>query len=265
MQNNGIRKIRTIIVDDEPAAREGLELLLQKDSSIDVIDVCKLGQDAVKAINESMPDLLFLDIQMPGMDGFQVLESINPQNIPIVIFVTAYDQYALKAFEVNAVDYLLKPFDDERFYKTLTKAKEYFFKSRNFEIQQKILELLKADIVPEDKLPKPKYLQRLTIKQRNETIFLDVEEIDSIEANDYYVTIYSKQRKFLMRETMNNLEKTFDPNKFIRIHRSVILNIERIISIKSYSSTENVIITKNNKTYRASKSGMKKFKQLKFH
>jgi two-component system LytT family response regulator len=260
-------KIKTVIVDDEQIAREGLQFLLQKDPEIEIASICSKGAEAINSISKIKPDLVFLDIQMPEVDGFRVLQSIDPEIMPVIIFVTAYDQYALRAFEVNALDYLLKPFDDEKFFKTLSRAKDFITKSKSYDLQKKILALLNPHILNNissllgDDFSKPKYLSKISVKQRNETIYLNTCEIEQIEASDYYVTIHSCGKKYLLRETMNNLEGALDPTKFIRIHRSVILNIDRIKAIRSVSPNENVIITCDDQKFPISRTGKRKIKE----
>jgi two-component system LytT family response regulator len=258
--------IKVIIVDDEKAARDGINILLKKDSSIEVVSICKLGSEAIQVINNSKPDIIFLDIQMPEINGFQVLQEIDPEHMPVVVFVTAYDVYALKAFEVNALDYLLKPFSDEKFYNTLERAKEYFRKTKSYELQKRILSIFNPHMLDsiEDLLSLSidtvKYKIKIPIKQKNETIFVKVSDIEWIEANDYYVMIYTHEKKYLIRETIKNFEKSLDPAKFVRVNRSNILNVDKIKKIETLSSTEKVVVTHDGKRFRVSKSGNKNIK-----
>ncbi|MEW6130095.1 MAG: LytTR family DNA-binding domain-containing protein [Acidobacteriota bacterium] len=215
-------KLRILIVDDESLAREKLAVLLAEDAEIDIIGECSNGLAAVAAIEERSPDLIFLDVQMPELDGFGVLETIKPDTLPFVIFVTAYDQYALRAFEVHALDYLLKPFDRERFEKALYRAKRQIEREQTRSINHQLVELL-ADLKA-----RPKLLERLVIKSGGRVFFLRVEEIDWIESAANYVQLHVGQESHLLRETINSLAVRLDPDKFLRIHRSLIVNIERI-------------------------------------
>lgn len=262
-----LKKIRTIVIDDEINAREGLCSLLGADSDIEVIASCKLGSEAVIKINSLKPDLIFLDIQMPEIDGFKVLELIDPACMPITIFVTAYDQYALKAFKVHALDYILKPFDDETFYKALNRAKQYFDLSDKKELQKKLLSLFNTgrldDMLAEEGISgsKLQYLNKIKIRKKDETFFLDSGKIDVIEANNYYVTIYSGTNKYLLRETLNNFERMLTPDLFIRIHRCIIINVN---NIKSFNFKKRIITDNYLKEYKLSLSGIKNIKNHPF-
>jgi two-component system LytT family response regulator len=215
--------IRAMIVDDEPLARERIRTLLEAEDGIEVLAECEDGLSAVQIIERERPDLLFLDIQMPEMDGFRVLESlVDLPASPAVIFVTAYDKYALRAFEVHALDYLLKPFDRERFSRAVARARELLKRERKGALDERLLALL-ADIKPEQS-----YLERLVIKSSGRVFFIKTEEIDWIEAASNYVRLHTGRDSHLMRETMSALESKLDPKKFLRASRSVIVNIEKI-------------------------------------
>ena len=214
--------IDTIIVDDEPLACRRVQRLLKTDEEIRILDLCTNGKQAVQSIEEHHPDLVFLDIQMPGMDGFQVLDSIDISSPPQIIFVTAYDRYALQAFEVHALDYLLKPFDRERFERAVARAKEMIRTNRQKELSKE-LEALRDEI-----RIKPKYLDRLVIKAGGRIYFLKSQQIDWIEAQGKYVAIHSGKESHLLREGITSVEADLDPKKFVRIHRSTIVNIDRI-------------------------------------
>ena len=214
--------IRTIIVDDEPLACRRIQRLLRADEEIQVLAICTNGEQAVEAIHQHQPHLLFLDIQMPGMDGFEVLEAIDKRKLPQIIFITAYDRYAIQAFEVHAVDYLLKPFDRERFEKALDRAREFIRHNQQTNISRE-LEALRDEI-----RLKPKYLDRLVIKTGGRIYFLKSHQIDWIEAQGKYVAIHSGKESHLLREGISSVEGDLDPRKFVRIHRSTIVNIERV-------------------------------------
>jgi len=237
-----IEKIRTVIVDDEPLARRNLRLLLEKDPQIEIIDECANGREAVKALKTYSPELVFLDIQMPEMDGFDVLAEVGPQHIQAIIFVTAFDQYALKAFEVHALDYLLKPFDDARFQKALDQAKSQIEQRQINKISRKLLALLEGrERGNEDGQPKV-YLTRLMIKLASRVILLKVTEIDWIEADGNYAKLHVGRKAHLLREKMHDLEAQLDPKKFIRIHRSVIVNLDRIKEMHPHFNGDYIVV-----------------------
>ena len=228
-----MRKIRTILVDDEPLARECIRLLIQDDAQIEIISQCANGREAAQAIDKQSPDLLFLDVQMPEINGFDVLNQINIARMPVVIFVTAYDNYALQAFEAQALDYLLKPFSDERFYRALARAKAQIEQNRIKEQNQKLKALLAAYKSDQQKDASSPYLERLIIKSAGRVLFLDAPEIDWIEAADYYVLLHIGDKSHILRETMTELEAKLDPRKFLRIHRSIIVNVQRVVELQA--------------------------------
>ena len=224
VRTNG-RKIKAIIVDDEPLARRNLRVLLRNDPDIELIKECSNGAEAVVSIRAVAPDLVFLDVQMPEMDGFEALEHLAGEPLPVIIFVTAYDQYALKAFEVSALDYLLKPFDDARFHKALAQAKRQIEQQDASELGKKLLTLLGTR---EAKADTPRYITRLMVKTAGRVLFLRIDEIDWIEAYDNYVRLHLSGKAHLLRQTMNELEAALNPEQFARIHRSTIVNLDRI-------------------------------------
>jgi len=214
--------IRVLIVDDEPLARQRLRALVEAEPDLVVAGECGDGRQAVEAIRAHKPDLLFLDVRMPELDGFGVLEALAEEPRPAVIFVTAYDRFALKAFEVNALDYLLKPFDHERFAKALERARKLIGRAQSEDVNQQLRTLL------EDARGGRKYLDRVVIKSAARVFFLRVDEIDWVEAAGNYLKLHAGGEEHLLRETMGNLEARLDPTRFLRIHRSTIVNIERI-------------------------------------
>lgn len=215
-------KIRTLIVDDEPLGRERIRSLLAGDAEIEIAGECSDGKQAVEAVEKQRPDLIFLDVQMPEMDGFEVVQAIYGERMPAIVFVTAYDKYAVQAFEVHALDYLLKSFDRERFAAALKRAKETVQRSREGALNERLAGLL------EDLEAKKDRLTRLVIKSAGRIVFLRVDEIDWIEAADNYVRVHAGKEAHLIRETLQSLEKRLDPAKFLRIHRSSVVNLERI-------------------------------------
>ena len=239
MRDSHPMKIRTLIVDDEPLARSRIRSLLANDSSVDVIGECSDGQKAVSAINDLTPDLVFLDVQMPAMDGFEVIKTIPTEQMPTVIFVTAYDRYALKAFEVNALDYLLKPFDRSRFQKTLERAKVMIRRMQNRDVNDQLLSLL-ADLRREQEIP-----ERFIIKSGGRVVFLRVEEIDWMRAVGNYVRLHVGRDSHLMRETMTAMEEKLDPDRFMRIHRSTIVNLDRVKEVQPWTKGEYVVIMRD--------------------
>ena len=251
------KPIRAMIVDDEPLARRAIRLLLKGDGEIEIVAEAGTGSEAVRLIAQHSPDLLFLDIQMPGMNGFDVLEKIDTTAIPAIIFVTAFDQYALRAFEVHALDYLLKPFDDARFEKALRQAKMQVEQREINKLSQKLFALLEdreERQTVEPRAERSKYLTRLMIKSASRIFFLKVEEIDWIGAEDYYVNLHVGSKSHLLRETMNELESKLDPEKFLRIHRSSIVNLDRVKEMHAHFNGDYVVILHDGTELKLSRS-----------
>ena len=232
----GARSIRVLIVDDEPLGREIIREMLRGDPEIEIIDECSNGLDALTAIESSAPDLVFLDVQMPEMDGFAVLESIGIERLPEIIFTTAYEQYAIRAFELHALDYLLKPFDQARFKDAIKYAKERFRSVRQNDGRMQISALLENIKI------KPQYLERLVIKASGRITFLRTNEINWIEADDKYVHLHTSKAKPMLRQTLSGMETQLDPTKFRRVHRSAIVNVERIAELQPLFSGEYSIL-----------------------
>ncbi len=230
--------IRVLLVDDEPLARDMLREMLGGDSQAAIVGESGNGLEALEAIRAHSPDLLFLDVQMPEVGGFEVLASLGKEEIPYVIFVTAYDQYAVRAFEVQAVDYLLKPFDQERFDVSWQRAKAQIMRDRNGGrgMDQRILALL------EELKAGNKYLERLVIKTGGRIYFLETGEIEWIEAEGNYVSVHSANKSHLLRETISSLESQLDPKKFVRIHRSSIVRLDFIKELQPWFHGEYRII-----------------------
>lgn len=217
-------KLRTIIIDDEIDACEGLQLLLSDQKDVRVVSICRNGREAVEAINRLKPDLIFLDIQMPGFNGFEVLENLEPGTMPLVIFVTAYDEYALDAFEVHALDYLQKPFTDERFFQALAYARERIKSGTGQDIRQ-LLETPSFTPAPAGKLK---------IKASGKIHFLDFNELIRLQGFDYYIKVYFLEEVYLVRESLKNIQKRL-PDQFVRIHKSHIVNLNHLRSLEPLS------------------------------
>ena len=219
--------IRAAIVDDEPLARRRIRNLLVEAADVEVIAQCANGKDAIESLEESPPELLFLDIQMPEIDGFDVLQAIGVGRVPAVIFVTAYDQFALRAFDAHALDYLLKPFDDERFWAALQRARERIRQQRGGDLDRRLQALLEN--VRGDR----GYLRRLVVPSGHRSIFVRTEHIDWIEADRNYIRLHVGGKAYLLRENLSRIASALDPERFCRIHRSTIVNIDRIETIES--------------------------------
>lgn len=242
--------IRVLIVDDEPLARDAIRVLLEAAPDIAVIAECRDGREAVRAIREQSPDIVFLDVQMPDLDGFKVIEQVGAEQMPVTVFVTAFDQHALRAFDAHALDYILKPFDHERFYNALQRAKSHVLRQKFYDHSHQLLALLgdlhgapKSDAGAEEKEqpPETKYFERLVIRSGGRIIFLRVDEIDWIEADGDYMRPHAGSKSHLLRETMSDLAAKLDPEKFLRIHRSSIVNVERVKDIQPFFKGEHVL------------------------
>ncbi|MGB0522975.1 MAG: LytR/AlgR family response regulator transcription factor [Flammeovirgaceae bacterium] len=232
--------VKVVIVDDEHYAREVVRHLLERDATISILAECANGYEAVEAIVKLKPDLVFLDIQMPEMDGFQVIKQVEHFCRPYYIFATAYDSFALQAFDVNALDYLLKPFDDERFYRALHKAKAQIFQQGVDEIGEKLSGLI--EYAQANSKSVGQYLSRIPIKEKGRIRFIQTAYIDWVEAADQYVQIHVGPEKHVIRESMNTLETQLDPKLFFRIHRSSIVNLNRIQELQPYFKGDYMVI-----------------------
>jgi two-component system LytT family response regulator len=249
--------IRTCIVDDEPLARERIRTLLSQEPDIEVVGECADGSEAIGRIKETQPDLLFLDVQMPLVDGFGVLQALDAQLPPAVIFVTAYDQYALQAFEVHALDYLLKPFNSRRFKKAVQRARVELLKEGNGHgVSERLLSLLEN--LKQDRRPQ----ERLILKTSGRVTFLKVDEIDWIEAEGNYVRLHVGASSHLLRETMKGIEAKLDPERFIRIHRSTIVNTDRIKELQPLFHGEYAVILRDGTRLTASRGPENKLRRV---
>lgn len=231
--------LRILIVDDEVLARRRIRDMLRRETDVEIVGECATGPETLKAVDELRPDLVFLDVQIPGLDGLAVSTALGGDDAPLIIFVTAYDQYAVRAFEVRAVDYLLKPFDRERFGEALGRARTALANRRREGVNQRILALL------EEIHARPRYLDRLVISNNDRVFVIRTEEIDWIEAEGNYVRIHFGKSSSMLRETLSGLAAQLDPQKFPRIHRSQIVNIDRIQELQPWSHRDCRIILRN--------------------
>jgi two-component system LytT family response regulator len=243
--------MRVLIVDDEPLARERIRTLLAWDGDVVIAGECGDGRSAVEAIRELRPDLVFLDVQMPEMDGFDVLQQIGDDDMPAVIFVTAFDQYAIRAFEVCALDYLLKPFDQERFSRALARGRDELDRRNGHAIRNQIGRAL------EEWGRRQRYPERLVIRSGGRVCFVRIDELDWVEAAGNYVRLHTGKEEFLYRETLMQLESSLPPDKFARIHRSWIVNVDRVKELYPLFRGDYAVILRDgrqltlSKTYRA--------------
>lgn len=247
-----MKNIRTIIIDDEQLGRDLIKAYLKKHENYEIVSECNNGFDGIKQINELRPDLIFLDIQMPKLTGFEMLELI--ESPPVIIFTTAYDQYALKAFDVNATDYLLKPFSEERFNDALAKA-EKLLTDKSLS-DSKFVELLKSSD------NRTEALERIVVKNHQKITLVPVEEIKYIEAQDDYTMLYTLKGNFLKQKTMKYFEENLNPKDFIRIHRSYIVRLEIIKQIELLEKESYQVILADGKKLPVSKTGYSKLKDL---
>ncbi|BBO27673.1 two component transcriptional regulator, LytTR family [Marisediminitalea aggregata] len=267
------QKITTLIVDDEPLARSGLRLRLEKYDDVQVVAECQNGLDAVSMISQHRPDLVFLDIQMPGLNGFQVINKLKElkQPIPMIVFVTAYDSYAIKAFDVHALDYLLKPADDKRLKDALDKVREYYSTQHHDEQSRKLVNLV-AELTGDDceeilrKLASGEpvetnpYPDVLAIKDGSEVTRVNVSDIQWIDAAGDYMCVHALDGMHIMRKTMKELEQELNPQLFVRVHRSAIANIRFVKKLVSHISGEYHLILHNDTELKVSRSHRDKVK-----
>jgi len=248
--------IRAAVVDDEPAARRGISMLLAEDPAINLVGEAADVAEAADLIERTEPELLFLDVQMPGGSGFDVLRLVRPGAMPVVIFVTAYDEHALRAFEVHAIDYLLKPYDNDRFAQALARAKDELRRRRgdsvNAQLSQLLAFLQQAGMTPPP-AGQPQPSDRILVKSSGEIFFLKADEIDWIEAEGDYMKFHVGGRTHLMRETMARLEARLDPKRFVRIHRSTIVNVDRLRKLSPSFAGEYAVVLQDGTKLRLSR------------
>jgi len=248
--------IRVLIVDDEPLALRRLRALLEVEPDVEIVGECTDGGDAVASIRAKSPDLVFLDVQMPVLDGFGVLEAVGIEQMPAVIFVTAYDRHALRAFEYNALDYLLKPFDRERFQKALERARAQLTQTVERNEAQQVVGAAEEYKGPD------RPLERIVVKSAGRVFFLRVDEIDWIEAAGNYVRLHSGKEIHLLRDTMSSLESRMDARKFLRIHRSTMVNIERIHELQPLFHGDYVVILRDGTQLNLSRGYRQRLQEL---
>ena len=257
--------LRVVVVDDEPLARSGMCGLLARDPELSVVAQCADGAEAVAAIAGLRPDLVLLDVQMPEMDGFEVLRAVGPARMPVVVFVTAFDRFALRAFDVAAVDYLLKPFDDERFDLAVARAKHAVRNAEAGELGRRLMRLVERQGAPADAAPSAepaRHATRLVVKSAGRTVFVRVDEVDWIEADDYYAKLHVAGKTHLLRETMGSLETRLDPARFFRVHRSAIVNLDRVREVQFLFRGEHVVILHDGTKLKLSRSRLEKLESM---
>lgn len=230
--------MRVLIAEDEPLARDRLRTLLEDQNDIEITAECADGRSAVDAIREHEPDLVFLDVSMPELNGFEVIQEIGAAEMPPVIFVTAFDHYAVQAFDAHAVDYVLKPFDEDRFRTAVERGRDALHQRTNGALDQRLSDLLQG-------LTRPSYLERLAVKSGGKIIFLKTSEVQWVAAEGNYARLHAGKRSYLMRETMSNLESKLDPDRFIRIHRSTIVSTDSIAELEPLFQGDYVVVLRD--------------------
>lgn len=238
--------MRALIVDDEALARTALLRLLKRERDISIIGQCGDGESAVQTIQQEKPDLVFLDVQMPEMNGFEVVESIGAEAMPVTIFVTAFDRYAIRAFDSNAVDYLLKPFAPERLARALTRARDRCFGRQDKESAQRLFALLDSRLQSD-------YARRLAVPVNGRIVFVPVDEIDWIQAEGNYARLHVSRKIYDVRETLQALMEKLDPREFIRIHRSTIVNVRRIREVQPWFQGSHIVVLQTGEELRMSR------------
>lgn len=253
--------IRTIIVDDEKLAIQGLQVRLEKFPDVEVIDTCSNGREAIRKIKTAKPDLVFLDIQMPGFDGFSVVKGVMEIEPPLFVFVTAYQEHAVRAFEANAVNYLMKPVEEDRLADTLDRVRTRMIEKRSADEAEKLKSVL-AEVAPDamDTLPEEvesgsqRYEQLINIKDRGQIFRIDVDSIEHIEAAGDYMCIRTADNSLILRETMKDLERRLDPRMFQRVHRSTIVNLNQVRQVKPHTNGECFLILESGAQVKVSRS-----------
>jgi two-component system LytT family response regulator len=246
--------IRTLIVDDENLARRGIRSLLRRAEDVEIVAECQSGREAIEFIVHSGPDLVFLDIQMPGKTGFEVISEIGPIRCPYVIFVTAFDKFALQAFDVHALDYLLKPINEDRFFEALSRARTALSGARDEALIRRMAEAAAGLPKGQSADPAPGMLDRLPVKSNGKVIAVRVADIDWVEADDDYVLLHTGEKSWILRETIANLEVRLASAGFVRIQRSALVNVDRVRELKPYSKGEYGVLLLNGKELRLTRT-----------
>jgi len=252
--------IRTIIVDDEKLAIQGLQLRLEKFPDVEIIDTCANGREAIRKIKTEKPDLVFLDIQMPGFDGFSVVKGVMEIEPPLFVFVTAYEEHAIRAFEANAVNYLMKPVDEDKLADTIDRVRSRMAEKRSAEEAEKLKDVL-AEVAPEamDNMPADeetlgRFEKLINVKDRGQIFRVDVDTIEHIEAAGDYMCIYTGDNSLILRETMKDLERRLDPRVFQRVHRSTIVNLDQVRQVKPHTNGECFLVLDSGAEVKVSRS-----------
>jgi two-component system, LytTR family, response regulator len=254
--------IRTILVDDEPLAIQGLQLRLQAHEDVEIVDTCLNGREAIRSIKTHKPDLVFLDIQMPGFDGFSVIQGLMEIEPPLFVFVTAYSDHAIRAFEAQAVDYLMKPVEEDRLADTLDRVRQRLSEKRGAEEVGRLKEVL-AEVAPDamdhvevldDAHAANRYERMINIKDRGQIFRVDVDTIEKIDAAGDYMCIYTGDNTLILRETMKDLEKRLDPRRFQRVHRSTIVNLDQVRQVKPHTNGECFLVLGSGSQVKVSRS-----------
>ena len=252
--------IRTLIVDDEKLAIQGLQLRLEPYSDVEIIGTCSNGREAIRAIKTEKPDLVFLDIQMPGFDGFSVVKGVMEIEPPLFVFVTAYEEHAIRAFEANAVNYLMKPVDEDKLADTLDRVRTRLTEKRTAEEAEKLKDVL-AEVAPEamenmpaDEESAGRYEKMINVKDRGQIFRVDVDTIEHIEAAGDYMCIYTGDNSLILRETMKDLERRLDPRVFQRVHRSTIVNLDQVRQVKPHTNGECFLVLGSGAEVKVSRS-----------
>ena len=240
-------RLRVLVVDDEPVARAGIVALLRHDDDLEIAGECGDGRSAVDAIRDLKPDLVLLDVQMPEMDGFEVIAAVGVDRMPPVVFITAWDQFALRAFEVHALDYLLKPFDDERFIAAMDRVKRVARAGSVGELAERLAALVQAPAASG-------WLTRIVVRKASGAVFVPIEEVDWIEAADYCARIHARGKVHVIRETMQRLEEKLDPARFFRVHRSGIVSLDRVREMQPTPQGDHVLVLTDGSRVRLSRA-----------
>jgi two-component system LytT family response regulator len=252
--------IRTIIVDDEKLAIQGLQLRLEKFPDVEIIDTCANGREAIRKIKTEKPDLVFLDIQMPGFDGFSVVNGVMEIEPPLFVFVTAYEEHAIRAFEANAVNYLMKPVDEDKLADTVDRVRSRMAEKRSAEEAEKLKDVL-AEVAPEamEQMPTEeqaagRYEKLINVKDRGQIFRVDVDTIERIDAAGDYMCIQTGENTLILRETMKDLERRLDPRVFQRVHRSTIVNLDQVRQVKPHTNGECFLVLDSGAEVKVSRS-----------